>query len=384
MIDEIKNSFEKKFGKKPHLFRSPGRINLIGEHTDYNDGFVLPAAIDKAVWFAVKPNNKREYHFYAQDFDEQFVQKTGSLKPAKVHWVNYLLGVVAQFEKNNHPVPGFDCVFGGNIPIGAGMSSSAAIETGMAYALNDIFQFGYSTLKMVKLSQQAEHEFAGVHCGIMDQFAVMNGRKGQAIHLDCRSLEYRYVPLNMDEYNLVLVNTGVKHALAASEYNKRRQECATGIRALKKYDDHIRALRDVNRELIDEHKKDLDSVIYKRCNYVIRENERVQKACDALQNHDLDTFGRLMYASHQGLQNEYDVSCPELDRLVDVAQETGGVLGARMMGGGFGGCTLNLVMKSHLSEFEEKVISSYKTPEGNRPDIYSVQIDGGTNRTCRK
>jgi len=382
MIDDIKNKFEIIFGKNPYLFRSPGRINLIGEHTDYNDGFVLPAAIDKAAWFAVKENNNREYRFYAQNFNEQFIQKAGTLKPVNVHWANYLLGVVAQFEGNGHPVPGFDCVFGGNIPIGAGMSSSAAVETGVAFALNHIFQFGYSTLELVNLSQQAEHEFAGVYCGIMDQFAAMNGRKGHAIRLDCRSLEYRYVPLNMDDYSFVLVNTGVKHALAASEYNKRRQECAAGIQVLRKYDDHIRALRDVSRGLIDEHEKDMDAVIYKRCNYVIRENERVNKACDALQNHDPETFGRLMVASHQGLRNEYDVSCHELDRLVDIALETDGVLGARMMGGGFGGCTLNLVMKSQLTEFEEKVICNYKTPKGNRPEIYSVQIDEGTDIIC--
>ncbi|NOX85127.1 MAG: galactokinase [Chlorobi bacterium] len=378
MKEKIQESFEKLFGENPFLFRSPGRINLIGEHTDYNDGFVLPAAIDLAIWFAVKPNDTNEYRFYAFDLGEHYSQPTGSLKPVEIHWANYLLGVISQFVKDRKTVPGFDCVFGGNIPAGAGMSSSAAIESGLAYALNHIFNVGYSTLDLVKFSQKAEHEFAGVRCGIMDQFAVMFGRKGHALKLDCRTLDYEYYPLDFQEHLWVLVDTGVKHSLASSEYNERRQQCRAGVEVLRRYDSHIAALRDVSPEMLELYKSELDPVVFKRCAFVINENMRVQRSCKALLEHDYEEFGKQMYSSHVGLRDEYEVSCAELDQLVEIARSTDGVLGARMMGGGFGGCTLNLVKKPDVSAFREMVTSGYQTPAGEHPEIYEVQIDRGT------
>ncbi len=377
MKEEIRKSFEKLFGKNPFLFRSPGRINLIGEHTDYNDGFVLPTAINLAVWFAVKPNDKDEYRFYAFDPDEHYLQKTGQLKPVETRWPNYLLGVISQFIQNDKPVPGFDCVFGGNIPVGAGMSSSAAIESGLAYALNYIFDFRYSKLELVKFSQKAEHEYAGVQCGIMDQFAVMFGKAGHALKLDCRTLEYEYFPVDISKHLWVLVDTGVKHSLALSEYNKRRKECETGVSILRKHNPGIFALRDVSLEMLEKYKSELDPVVYKRCAFVVNENIRVQRACNALLSFDYKTFGKQMYGSHVGLRDEYEVSCYELDQLVEIAASVEGVLGARMMGGGFGGCTLNLVEKQKAPELKEKITRGYKTPAGEQPEIYEVQIESG-------
>lgn len=378
MKEKIKQAFEKLFAKDPFLIRSPGRINLIGEHTDYNDGFVLPAAINLAVWFAVKPNDKNEYCFYAFDLDESYSQASGSLKPVETQWANYFLGVISQFINDGKHVHGFDCVFGGNIPVGAGMSSSAAIESGLAYALNHIFNLNYDTLQLVKFSQKAEHEYAGVQCGIMDQFAVMFGREAHAMKLDCRTLDYEYFPVDISEHVWVLVDTGVKHSLASSEYNKRRLECMAGVEVMKKYHPEISALRDATPELLYRHKSEIDPVVYKRCDYIISENIRVHKACDALLKHDYKAFGKQMYASHVGLRDQYEVSCKELDQLVEIAASVEGVLGARMMGGGFGGCALNLVEKSLAAIFKERIKRGYKTPEGDIPRIYEVQIEGGT------
>lgn len=378
MKEEIVKCFEEKFGNDPFVFSSPGRVNLIGEHTDYNDGFVLPAAVDKAIYFAVKPNLKNEYNFYSYDLLESFQTKADQIAISDTHWANYLLGVLAQFSYDGKAIPGFDCVFGGDVPVGAGMSSSAAIECGLAFAVNTLFELNYSIKELALLSQKAEHEYAGVKCGIMDQFAVMHGKANQVIKLDCRSLDYTYYSMDMLDYMLVLVNTGVKHSLASSEYNKRRQECEAGVELLKKYDPDISALRDVSIALIQSHQKELDPVVYKRCLYVINENIRLEKACKALETGDFTTFGFQMYGSHEGLRDNYEVSCPELDHLVEIAKDIDGVLGARMMGGGFGGCTINLVKRTRIEAFEKAIIENYETPEGETPEIIKVQIGDGT------
>ncbi|MBI9066241.1 MAG: galactokinase [Salinivirgaceae bacterium] len=379
MIQKIKQAFIEKFGKHPILVKSPGRVNLIGEHTDYNEGFVLPAAVNKAIYFAVKPNGLDKFCFYSYNLQETYETSINSIEPCQKQWANYLLGVVAQFVNDGKTVPGFDCVFGGDIPLGAGMSSSAALECGLAFALNHIYTFKYSTLEMVKFSQKAEHEYAGVQCGIMDQFAVMHGKANQVIKLDCRSQEYELFPLDMSDFMLILVNTGVKHSLASSEYNTRRKECETGVELLRKYDASINSLRDVTLDFIQNHENEFDATVYKRCTYVIEENMRLQKACEALLNTDFTEFGKQMYGSHYGLKNKYEVSCKELDLLVNIAEKVDGVLGARMMGGGFGGCTINLVKKEAVETFKNQIIASYKTPEGETPQIIEVVIEEGTH-----
>lgn len=378
MLDAVYRSFREMYKKEPELYRSPGRINLIGEHTDYNDGFVLPAAVDLSIYFAVKPNGTEQFNFYSYDYDQHF--QTETIAPVQLGWANYLLGVVAQFIHAGRRVPGFDCVFGGELPIGAGMSSSASLECGLAFALNSIFQYNFSKLDLVHFSQQAEHQYAGVQCGIMDQFAVMHGKENQAIRLDCRSLEYSYFPLQLTDYMIVLVNSGVKHALAGSAYNKRRMECEAGVALLQQFDPAVRALRDVSMESLKRYENQFTPTVYKRCSYVINENIRLETACKALELGDIRSFGQQMYASHDGLRDQYEVSCTELDQLVALAGRVDGVMGARMMGGGFGGCTINLIRRSCLPQFEQTIKQHYLTPEGRPPDLIEVQIGGGTRQ----
>lgn len=378
MIQQINQVFEEKFGKAALFLKSPGRVNLIGEHTDYNDGFVLPAAVDLGSYFAVAPNTVNKFRFYSYNLEDYYETSVDAFEKCDKSWANYLLGVIAQFFKAGKTVHGFDCVFGGDLPMGAGMSSSASLETGIAFAINHIEQFGVSTLEMIKLSQKAEHEYAGVQCGIMDQFAVMQGKSDHVIKLDCRSLDYELFPFEMEDQILILINTGVKHSLAASEYNKRRQECEAGVSLMQKFDPAIVSLRDVSLDLIRAHKDAFEPVIYRRCAYVVEENLRVERSCEALEQGNFDKFGKLMYASHDGLKNDYEVSCEELDQLVDLAKGVDGVLGARMMGGGFGGCTINLVKKTAVEQFEKTIRENYKTPEGKSPEIIMVTIDDGT------
>ena len=375
---EIEKKFKELYSKKPMLVRSPGRINLIGEHTDYNDGFVFPAAIDKEVIFAVSANNQNKFRFYAYDLDEHFEMKVEDLKISDLQWANYLLGVAAQFKKDGYKIKGVDCVFGGDIPLGAGLSSSAAIENGFGFALNEIFDFGESRMKMILKSQMAEHEYAGVMCGIMDQFASMNGKKDHALKLDCRSLDYEYANIDLKDYNILLCDTRVKHELASSEYNTRRKECETGVKILQKYDKTIKALRDVSPELLEEHQQEFDPVVYKRCVYVVKENLRVEKAFEALKHNDLELFGELMYQSHEGLRDEYEVSCKELDLLNSIARRSDDVVGARMMGGGFGGCTINIVKKDKTEIFCEEIEKEYLDKTGTQLKIYKVKIADGT------
>ncbi len=376
----ISQKFTELFGTEPLVYCAPGRVNLIGEHTDYNEGFVLPAAVDKMIVFAVKPNNVGKFRFFAYDLNESFETPVGQIEKSKTLWANYLLGVVAQFVKNGKTVNGFDCVVGGNVPLGAGMSSSAAIEVGMAFAINDMFRLGCSRLTMTKFAQMAEHEYAGVNCGIMDQFASMHGKENHVIKLDCRSLEFEYFPLNMDNHMLVLVNTGVKHSLASSEYNKRRAECECGVSLLQKYYSNVKSLRDVTLDMLEAHKGEFDEVVFKRCSYIVEENIRLSDACKALSNGDFVTFGLNMYGSHYGLRDKYQVSCAELDQLVEIAKTVPGVLGSRMMGGGFGGCTITMIEKSKVADFESAIKKEYKTPNGGAPEIYEVVIGGGARR----
>jgi len=380
MIQEVTSGFKELFKSKPELFRSPARINIIGEHTDYNAGFVLPAAINKEMYFAVAPNTLNTFRFHAFDLNESVEIPCSKVakQPTKL-WSNYLLGVVAQIQKRNIDVTGVDVVFGGTIPIGAGVSSSAALECGFLYALNSLFSFNFSTIEMVKMAQLAEHEYAGVKCGIMDQFAVMFGKQNQVIKLDCRSLEYSYSPFQLSNYSIILCDTGVKHTLASSEYNLRRAECERGVSIVSKRHPNISSLRDISLDQLYDCSDMLSPLTLSRCSYVIEENNRLERTCTALQNNDLETVGKMIYASHEGLQKKYEVSCKELDLLVDLSQKVQGVLGARMMGGGFGGCTINIVQKDAVTNFKNLVRNEYYAKYNKQENIIEVAITQGTS-----
>ncbi|WP_240676253.1 galactokinase [Botryobacter ruber] len=379
MINEIVAKFNELYQQEPVVVRSPGRVNLIGEHTDYNEGFVLPAAIDKEVYFAIAPTNTDTFRAYSYDMKEDASFDLNQIRPSQTAWANYLLGVVAQFQKAGHQVQGFDLVFGGNIPIGAGLSSSAAVECGLAFALNHIFGFNVEKFELVKMAQRAEHEYAGVKCGIMDQFASMFGKEGHVVKLDCRSLDYQYYSSDLDSYRIVLCDTQVKHSLASSEYNTRRQECEAGVAILHKHYPQVKSLRDVTLQMLEQHKDEFEPVIYKRCLYVVSENNRVEEACHNLEQGDLQAFGEKMYLSHAGLQHDYEVSCPELDFLVDQTRNDDDVLGARMMGGGFGGCTINIVKLAELENFSRRIEAAYEQQFGRKPQIYVAQIVDGSS-----
>lgn len=383
IINAITKTFSEKFDGSPSLYFAPGRINLIGEHTDYNDGFVLPAAIDKAIYFAVAKNQKSRLRLFSADYNESFEIGVDELKKSGTQWANYLIGVMAQFQKRGLKPGGIDCVFGGDIPLGAGLSSSAALECGFAICLNEEFGFGIDRSELILMAQKAEHEFAGVNCGIMDQFASTFGRDGNVVRLDCRSLNYKYFPLTNDDVEIILCDTKVKHTLASSEYNIRRQECEDGVAILQRKFPEVKSLRDVTPEMLDTVKSEMTDNIYKRCHYVVGEKIRVEEACEALENGDFITFGERMYATHEGLSKEYNVSCKELDALVDIAREDSNVLGSRMMGGGFGGCTINLIKKGHAEKFVKKVKAEYPKKTGLETEIYRVKISDGANKVIQ-
>jgi galactokinase len=375
----IKSKFIELFNDEPYLFRSPGRVNLIGEHTDYNMGFVLPAAIDKAIYLAVTSRDDNNCKIFAFDMNVSFECSIENFSKSELHWPNYLLGIVDQLKKAGYKIKGFNCVFGGNIPIGAGLSSSAALEAGLAFALNHIFNLGIDKLSLVKMSQKAENEFVGVKCGIMDQYINIFGKSKNVLRIDCRSLEKEYFPFNYDHISIVLLDTNVSHSLASSEYNLRRKECSDGVNVIKEDYPEIASLRDVSPELLNEYKSKLNPIIYKRCRYVVEENERLLKACNALSIHDLKTFGALMYQTHDGLSKDYEVSCNELDFLVELLKDNTNVYGSRMMGGGFGGCTINLIENDAIAEISKEVKKEYKKRFNNEANIYITKISGGTD-----
>ncbi|NPD44613.1 MULTISPECIES: galactokinase [unclassified Lentimicrobium] len=377
LLKHIEAKFEALYQNTPRLFLAPGRINIIGEHTDYNDGFVLPAAIDKHIAFAVAKNDLNCFRFYSMDFHELEEVNCLELGQDIKLWAQYLIGVLAQFEKIGKLDSGFDMVFGGNIPVGAGLSSSAALECGLAKAVNVLSNLQLSDIDLVKLAQKAEHEYAGVMCGIMDQYASVFGKKNQVFKLDCRDNTHQYFPLELHDYELLLINTNVKHSLASSEYNLRREECERGVQYFKTFDSNITALRKVSLEMIEAHEDKPDPVSYKRSKYMVEEIARVGQATQALANHDLKTLGQLLYQTHDGLSKLYEVSCPELDFLVDLTRPLNQILGSRMMGGGFGGCTLNLIKKSFVSEFKEIVDMAYEKQFSKKPDFYEVHLSDG-------
>ncbi len=375
LIKDVKQSFIETFNSEPLLVFSPGRINIIGEHTDYNDGFVFPAAVNKGIAAAIQKSDSGKCTAIALDLDSTIEFELDTLRPSKEgSWENYVFGVVAEIQNRNIVVGDFNIIFKGNIPGGAGMSSSAALENSVVFGLNELFDLGLTKHEMILISQKAEHNYVGVKCGIMDQYASMFGIKNSALHLDCRTVESKPYEISFKNHQLMLINTNVKHSLSDSAYNDRRSACERISELLG-----IKALRDANE-------KDLEAIIdkvtpanYQKALYVIQENARTVKAAKSIEDGDLETLGALIYQSHNGLSTQYKVSCEELDFLVEQAKKNKHVLGARMMGGGFGGCTINLVAKSEAKAFGETASKAYKNKFDKECSVYFIELSDGTH-----
>lgn len=360
------------------VVRSPGRINLIGEHTDYNNGFVLPAAIDKAVYVALEKRKDEYLQLHSVDFRETVDIALPDIAPKPGHWSTYILGVADQFRQRGVALSGFGLAIYGDVPLGAGLSSSAAVECAVAFSLNELFDAGFSRRELALMAQAAEHQYAGVKCGIMDQFASLFGKKDHVIRLDCLTLEYEYFPLRLKDHVVVLFDTQVKHSLASSEYNVRRMQCEEGVGLIRQLHPEVQSLRDATPEMVNRCIP-AGNPVYPRCKFVVEEIDRVQKACKDLVAGDLAAFGREMYATHEGLSRDYEVSCAELDFLVNAVRNNPAVVGARMMGGGFGGCTINLVHRDAVEPLVRQLREDYRQAMGKELKHYVVNIEDGTS-----
>lgn len=375
MKDELRTAFIERFSINPVFYASAGRINLIGEHTDYNGGFVFPGAIDKYIMTAININGTDKVRLYSVDMNQytEFGLREED-KPAE-QWACYVFGVCREVIKRGFEVKGFDAVFAGNVPLGAGLSSSAALESCFAYALNDLFNDNkISIFELALIGQSTEHNYCGVNCGIMDQFASVFGKKDCLMRLDCRSLEFKYFPFKPVGYKLVLVNSQVKHELVDSPYNKRRESCERVAKTLG-----VETLRDADMSMLEAAKNQISDEDYKRAVYVIGEKQRVLDVCEALEKGDYETVGQRMYETHHGLSKDYEVSCEELDFLNDVAKECG-VTGSRIMGGGFGGCTINLVKEELYDTFVQTAKTKFNEKYGIEPIIIDVVISDGAHK----
>lgn len=370
----INHAFNAFFPGKPLMVFAPGRINIIGEHTDYNDGFVFPAAIDKGIVAAIQKSIDSYSRIIALDVKDELQIDLNSLKSIENGgWKNYVIGVVAEIKKLRPELSNFNIAFGGNIPIGGGISSSAALENSIGFAINELFDLNIPREELIRVSQRADHNYVGVKSGIMDHYASMFGEKDKALLLDCRSQTSEKYPINLNDYEFLLINTNVSHTLASSAYNERRETCETISEKLNK-----KALRDCTLLELDTLLDTIPFENYKQAKFVIEENIRVHKASKALEQANLDLLGELMYQSHSGLQHQYKVSCDELDFLVDLTKGNANVLGARMMGGGFGGCTINLIKKEHSKQFMPSIARAYHQKFGKKCDFYQVSISNGT------
>jgi galactokinase len=375
----VQSQYTKAFGSPELMVKSPGRINLIGEHTDYNLGFVLPAAIDKAIYIAIGKRADQQICLQAADLDQTIEISLDALTPSPLQWPNYLLGIADQLQKMGHSLGGFNAVVAGDVPLGAGLSSSAAVECATVFALNELFGLGLSKLEMVRLAQKAENEFVGLKCGIMDMFASMFGKQDSVIQLDCRSLEYHYMPFHQDGFQIVLLDTCVKHSLASTEYNTRREECEAGVAIIAKWHPQVKSLRDANLEMVESLLASGDVNVYQRCKFIVGEIARLKAGCQDLVNDDIAAFGLKMFETHDGLSQDYQVSCSELDFLADFAKNQPGVIGARMMGGGFGGCTINLVKDASVDAFISGAALAFKNRFQQELKSYIVAIGDGTS-----
>ncbi|MCD8041803.1 MAG: galactokinase [Tannerellaceae bacterium] len=379
-VELVRKGFAEHFnGATGSVYASPGRINLIGEHTDYNGGFVFPGAIDKGMVAEIKLNGTGKVRAVALDLNETAEFGLNEDDAPAASWARYIFGVCREIIKRGGQISGFDTAFSGDVPLGAGMSSSAALESTYAYALNDLFSLGIDKFELAKIGQSTEHNYCGVKCGIMDQFASVFGKAGSLMLLDCRSLEYKYYPFDPKGYKLVLLDSVVKHELASSAYNKRRQSCENVAAAIRRNHPEVEFLRDATMDMLNEVKGDVSAEDYMRAEYVIEEVQRVMDVCDALEKGDYETVGDRMYGTHHGMSKLYEVSCEELDFLNDIAKECG-VTGSRVMGGGFGGCTINLVKEELYENFVNTAFSKYKEKYGREPKLYEVVISDGSRK----
>lgn len=358
---------------------SPGRINLIGEHTDYNLGYVLPAAIDKAITFQLGKNGtENQCRIQSKGYGETLFVNLEHIEKSNEGWHNYLLGVLHELRLRTDKIQGFDCTIESNLPTGSGVSSSAALECGLASGLNELFGLGLSQLEIVKLSQIAEHKFVGTQCGIMDQFASVMSKKGHVLLLDCRNLEYTYIPIQIQPYKLIMLDTKVTHNLASSGYNIRKQECEKGVEILRNSYPDIHSLRDVTKQMLQANRQKMSPTVFQRCSFIIDENERVLETVMALKENDWKKVGALLYEGHEGLSKQYEISCPESDFLVEFSKKLDSVLGARQTGGGFGGCTLNIVHKDYTTSFIDAATQAYSEKFNIRLEAFDVLPSGGT------
>lgn len=380
-IEHVRSRFIKHFdGNTGYIYTSPGRINLIGEHTDYNGGFVFPGAIDKGMMAEIRPNGTNKVRAYSIDLKDYVEFGLNEEDAPRTSWARYIFGVCREMIKRGVEVKGFNTAFSGDVPLGAGMSSSAALESTYAYALNDLFGDNrLDKFTLAQVGQATEHNYCGVNCGIMDQFASIFGKKDHLICLDCRSLEYQYYPFKPEGYKLVLLDSVVKHELASSAYNKRRQSCESAVAAIQKYHPEVKLLRDANMEMLDEVTGEISAEDRMRAEYVIEEIQRVLDVCQALQDGDYETVGLKMYETHEGMSKLYEVSCEELDFLNECAHNHE-VTGSRIMGGGFGGCTINLVKEERYESFVHETVASFREAFKRSPKVYDVVISDGARR----
>lgn len=377
MITQITQTFRSVFSSTPLLAFAPGRINLIGEHTDYQEGFVFPAAVEKGIWVAIQQNSLPLCQLYSLDFDQEFKFELDAFSPKKGHWATYVMGMVALLKQAGYSIPGFNMVIGGNIPVGSGLSSSAALSVAIGTAISGLFDFQIPKKSIALYAQKSEHLFAGVNCGIMDPYASAFGAKDKALLLDCRTNTHEEVAVDLADHSLILVNTKVKHSLADSAYNQRRAACEESVSILTTSFTEIKTLRDLSISDLKKVEELLPAILFPKAKHVITECYRVLEAATAVKSGDLKTFGALLNSTHQSLSRDFEVSCAELDFLAEKAWTLSGVLGSRMMGGGFGGCTINVVKNSEIESFQTQIAESYSIQFGITPEFIPVRISEG-------
>ncbi len=380
MITRVKQEFEKRYGAGASLYTSPGRVNLIGEHTDYNMGFVLPGAVDKGIYAAVRPIEGAVSKLYSVDYDAEISLDLGGATAPEPQWAKYVYGVAQEMAKRGKKVGAVEAVFGGNVPLGAGMSSSAALESTFAFAFNDMFGLGFTLAELAVIGQMTEHNYVGVKCGIMDQFISLHGRAGHVIKLDCRDLSFEYKPFDPKGYRVVLVDSMVKHNLSGGEYNERREQCEKGVEIIAAHHPEVKSLRDTDLATLNRYKGEMTEMVYRRCLFVVEEIKRLLDGCDDLDAGRYDDFGAKMFATHDGLSQLYNVSTPELDFIVDAAKAYDGVVGARLMGGGFGGCVIHLTKEEVADAYLADLQAKFNARFGLVPRIIEVVISDGARK----
>jgi galactokinase len=380
MIDQVKQKFAELYGSGAALYTSPGRVNLIGEHTDYNMGFVLPGAVDKGIYAAIKPATGTISRLYSIDYDAEISIDLSGVTPPEPQWAKYIYGVAQEVAKRGKKIEAIDAVFGGNVPLGAGMSSSAALESTFAFAFNDMFSLGFTLAELAVIGQMTEHNYIGVKCGIMDQFISLHGRAGHVIKLDCRDLSFEYKPFDPKGYRVVLVDSMIKHNLSGGEYNERREQCEKGVEIIAAHHPEVKSLRDTDLATLNKYRDEMPEMVYRRCLYAVEEIKRLRDGCDDLDAGRYDDFGAKMFATHDGLSGLYNVSTTELDFIVDVAKATDGVVGARLMGGGFGGCVIHLMKESVADAYLADVQAKFNAKFGLTPRIIEVVISDGARK----